>query len=156
MFTDDDHTRMTSFIWNNAYFSEINRHSFNKKLFSLHSLDNSGSLRLVAVYGFVSSLSVILFGSAVGNWIDRTKRLTAAKTFLAIQNLAVALACAALAAYFFLVSEDGGSETEDAAADRSILRTSGLHIYISCTLDTRWNNLRILQKQRGPQGNYLL
>ena len=120
---------MTSFIWNNASISEVNPHSLNKKLLSLHSLDNSGSLRLVAVYGFVSSLSVILFGSAVGNWIDRTKRLTAAKTFLAIQNLAVALACAALAAYFFLVSEDGGSEAEDAAADRSILLPACIFIY---------------------------
>jgi iron-regulated transporter 1 len=44
-------------------------------------------LRLVAVYGFSTSVSIIFFGATIGRWIDRTERLTSAKTFLGIQNL---------------------------------------------------------------------
>ena len=44
-------------------------------------------LRLVAVYGFSTSISVIFIGATIGRWIDRTERLTSAKTFLGIQNL---------------------------------------------------------------------
>merc|ERR1712110_791098 len=57
------------------------------------------SLRLTATYGLVIAASVILFGASVGRWIDRTRRLTAAKTFLLIQNLCVSL-CALLLAGF--------------------------------------------------------
>ena len=60
------------------------------------------NLRLVAIYGFVMSISVIIFGSAIGNWIDRNKRLLAAKTFLAIQNVSVAVACVVLVGHFVL------------------------------------------------------
>jgi hypothetical protein len=42
-------------------------------------------LRLVAIYGFAKSLSVIIFGAAIGNWIDKNQRLTSAKFFLALQ-----------------------------------------------------------------------
>ena len=63
------------------------------------------SLRLVAIQGFVISISVIIFGSAIGNWIDRNKRLLAAKIFLSIQNIAVAIACAIVAIHFVLLSE---------------------------------------------------
>jgi iron-regulated transporter 1 len=49
------------------------------------------NLRLVAIYGFATSVSVIVFGAVIGAWIDRTSRLTAAKTFLVIQNLVVAI-----------------------------------------------------------------
>merc|ERR1712038_2144862 len=59
----------------------------------------SDSLRLTATYGLVIAASVILFGASVGRWIDRTKRLTAAKTFLLVQNLCVSL-CALLLAGF--------------------------------------------------------
>ena len=58
------------------------------------------SLRLAAVQGFVINISVILFGSTIGNWIDRNKRLFAAKIFLAVQNIAVALACGILVIHF--------------------------------------------------------
>ena len=35
------------------------------------------NLRVVAIYGFVISVSVIIFGAMIGNWIDRNKRLLA-------------------------------------------------------------------------------
>merc|ERR1712110_106667 len=57
------------------------------------------SLRLTATYGLVIAASVIIFGASVGRWIDRTKRLTAAKTFLLVQNLCVSL-CALLLSGF--------------------------------------------------------
>jgi len=57
------------------------------------------SLRLTATYGLVIAASVILFGASVGRWIDKTRRLTAARTFLTIQNTAVSL-CALLLAGF--------------------------------------------------------
>ena len=42
-------------------------------------------LRLVAIYGFARCFTVILFGAAIGNWIDRSKRLTSAQVFLTLQ-----------------------------------------------------------------------
>ena len=58
------------------------------------------SLRLVSIYGLVLSVSVIVFGAFIGDLIDKTKRLTAAKLFLAIQNLITALSCILLGLYF--------------------------------------------------------
>lgn len=58
------------------------------------------NLSLLAIYGLVNSLSVLLLGAAIGNWIDGTHRLRAAKTFLLIQNLCVAFNCMFLAAFF--------------------------------------------------------
>ena len=63
------------------------------------------NLRLVAIQGFVVSLSVIIFGAAIGNWIDRNKRLFAAKLFLSIQNISVAIACAILVVNFVFLKE---------------------------------------------------
>merc|ERR1719427_1588283 len=57
------------------------------------------SLRLTATYGLIIAASVILFGASIGRWIDKTRRLTAAKTFLTIQNTTVSL-CALLLAGF--------------------------------------------------------
>ena len=51
------------------------------------------NLRLVSIYGFVLSVSVIIFGAFIGDWIDKSKRLTAAKFFLVVQNLSTALSC---------------------------------------------------------------
>eukprot|EP00095_Tigriopus_kingsejongensis_P004721 snap_masked-scaffold931_size79642-processed-gene-0.3 protein:Tk04721 transcript:snap_masked-scaffold931_size79642-processed-gene-0.3-mRNA-1 annotation:"putative ferroportin" len=62
------------------------------------------SLRLVAIYGFVTSMVVILLGAPLGNWIDRSGRMRSAKTLLIVQNLAVALSCAMLFWHFW----DGG------------------------------------------------
>ena len=33
-------------------------------------------LRLTAIYGFTMGGSVLLFGGMVGDWVDRTNRLT--------------------------------------------------------------------------------
>ena len=38
----------------------------------------------------------------IGAWIDKTSRLRAAKTFLIIQNLFVAICCTILATFFWL------------------------------------------------------
>ena len=37
------------------------------------------NLRLVSCYGLVLSVSVMIFGALIGDWIDKSKRLTAAK-----------------------------------------------------------------------------
>ena len=60
------------------------------------------NLRVVAVYGFVISVSVIVFGAVIGNWIDRNKRLLAAKLFLTIQNVSVAVACILLLGHYLI------------------------------------------------------
>ena len=60
------------------------------------------NLRVVAVYGFVISVSVIVFGAVIGNWIDRNKRLFAAKLFLTIQNVSVAVACILLLGHYLI------------------------------------------------------
>merc|ERR1719450_1965933 len=57
------------------------------------------SLRLTAIYGLVIAASVIIFGASVGRCIDKTRRLTAARVFLTIQNTAVSL-CALLLSWF--------------------------------------------------------
>jgi len=64
------------------------------------------NLRLVAIYGFATSVSVIVFGALIGSWIDNTSRLTAAKTFLAVQNLIVTLCCGILAVFFWFDNRD--------------------------------------------------
>ena len=56
-------------------------------------------VRLTAIYGLIIAASVIVFGASLGRWIDRTKRLTAAKTFLLVQNTCVSL-CALLLSGF--------------------------------------------------------
>ena len=58
------------------------------------------NLRLVSIYGLVLSISVILFGAPIGNWIDKSQRLKAARLFLATQNLVTALSCVILGLYF--------------------------------------------------------
>jgi hypothetical protein len=58
------------------------------------------NLQLVAIYGLVLSVSVIIFGAFIGDWIDKSKRLTAAKFFLAVQNLSTTLSCVLLGLYF--------------------------------------------------------
>ena len=58
------------------------------------------NLRLVSIYGLVLSVSVIIFGAFIGDWIDKSKRMTAAKLFLAVQNLATAVSCTFLGLYF--------------------------------------------------------
>ena len=91
-----------------------------------------GTLRLTATYGLIIAASVICFGASVGNWIDKTRRITgmkslsfsflltetrskpnlisfisdllAARTFLAIQNFCVSL-CAVGVSFFLWAYE---------------------------------------------------
>lgn len=63
------------------------------------------NLRVVAIYGFVISISVIIFGAMIGNWIDRNKRLLAAQVLLSVQNLSVALACIVIVGHYMLWKE---------------------------------------------------
>ena len=58
------------------------------------------NLTLVAAYGLAKCVVSITLGAAVGNWIDSSTRLTAAKCFLIIQNSFVALDCSLFAAFF--------------------------------------------------------
>ena len=58
------------------------------------------NLILVAAFGLIRSFVSITFGASVGNWIDGTRRLRAAKTFLLLQNIFVAANCSLFAAYF--------------------------------------------------------
>eukprot|EP00090_Calanus_glacialis_P026523 TRINITY_DN41749_c0_g1_i1.p1 TRINITY_DN41749_c0_g1~~TRINITY_DN41749_c0_g1_i1.p1 ORF type:complete len:515 (-),score=149.24 TRINITY_DN41749_c0_g1_i1:159-1703(-) len=62
-------------------------------------------LSVVSGYGLANSAVSIIFGASIGNWIDSSQRLTAAKTFLIIQNTSVALNCCILAAYFHWEAE---------------------------------------------------
>lgn len=73
--------------------------SFVAGLF-MSKMDNS-SLRLVAIYGFINSMAVILLGAAIGNWIDKKERMTSAKCFLVVQNGAVFLSSMILAVHFW-------------------------------------------------------
>ena len=68
------------------------------------------NLRVVAIYGFVISISVIIFGALIGNWIDRNKRLLAAKVLLSIQNLSVAVACIIILGHYLLWNEKVGND----------------------------------------------
>ena len=54
----------------------------------------------MGIYGLVNCIAQIVCGALIGNWIDGTARMTAAKTFLVMQNSSVAVACAVLASYF--------------------------------------------------------
>ena len=69
------------------------------------NLLNPESLRLAAIQGFVVNICVIFFGSAIGNWIDRNKRLLAAKLFLSIQNITVAVSCGILVLHFVYLAD---------------------------------------------------
>jgi len=76
-------------------------------------LDNGSSLQLTAVYGLVLAATVILLGSTIGNWIDNTRRIVAARTFLAVQNLSVAIAASILSGYLVHLNKNATNSTED-------------------------------------------
>ncbi|XP_028398735.1 solute carrier family 40 member 1-like [Dendronephthya gigantea] len=59
-----------------------------------------GSFLFTAIYGLAVSLSVVAFGTLVGDWIDVTPRLKAARLTLIIQNAAV-VACAVVILIMF-------------------------------------------------------
>jgi len=66
---------------------------------------HKASLRLTAIYGLVIAATVIMFGASIGRWIDRSRRLTAARVFLTIQNTAVSLCALLLAGFITYRSE---------------------------------------------------
>ncbi|CAM1307519.1 SLC40A1 (predicted) [Pycnogonum litorale] len=72
------------------------------------------SLRLAATYGALSSVAVIILGEPIGDWVDRTDRLTAARIALFSQNTFVAFCaivlCLVLTYEEFLIEAwDGGA-----------------------------------------------
>jgi len=58
-------------------------------------------LMLNACLGLSQSFFRTVLGAAIGAWIDRTARLTAVKTFVAVQNISIAMACSVCAFFFF-------------------------------------------------------
>ena len=70
-------------------------------LFKMHSTN----LTLIAGYGLAMCLINILLLANVGTWIDRTARLTAAKTLLTVQNLCVVIDCVMLTLFFYFNEE---------------------------------------------------
>ena len=66
---------------------------------------NPENLRLVAIYGFVLSVSVIVFGPFVGKWIDQSRRLRAAIICKILQNIPTAISCVFLGLYFAEVNK---------------------------------------------------
>ncbi|RUS72146.1 hypothetical protein EGW08_020088 [Elysia chlorotica] len=67
------------------------------------------SLLLSAVYGLCMGISTLLFGSLVGDIVDKAPRLIAAQTALVLQNLFVML-CAVVIYFFLLHRKDVISE----------------------------------------------
>ena len=62
----------------------------------------NNSLRVVALCGFLSSLSIFLFMTSIGRWLDKSDRLIVVKTSLIIKLIAVTTAyliCAFLINY---------------------------------------------------------
>ncbi|XP_052783314.1 solute carrier family 40 member 1-like isoform X2 [Mya arenaria] len=51
------------------------------------------SLTFTATYGLLSGAAVLLFGAVVGDWVDRTPRLTVARVSVLFQNSALIFCC---------------------------------------------------------------
>ena len=83
-------------------------------------------LTLVSINGLVNCVASIVFGAFIGNWIDKTTRLRAAKTFLVIQNSSVALCCGLLAAFF-----QWRQEVEEQLGDPAIVVVATLAITLA-------------------------
>ncbi|EFX70364.1 putative ferroportin [Daphnia pulex] len=75
-------------------------------------LSPSGSLKWPAIYGLTKSLAVVILGSSIGRWIDRTSRWNAAHISLAAQNVLVVICAVCVAVTFYfkerLVAEADG------------------------------------------------
>jgi len=74
--------------------------SFLSALFML--LLQPNSLQLVAVYGLVSSVAVLVFCAWIGHLVDRTGRLKAATVALLVQNSCVVLTCAVITVFLLM------------------------------------------------------
>lgn len=66
----------------------------------------SSTLLLPAAYGLTLSTTVLIFGPVVGDWIDRSPRLRAARLSLLIQNSSVAICAVILLVHKELGDED--------------------------------------------------
>ncbi|XP_053374081.1 solute carrier family 40 member 1-like [Mercenaria mercenaria] len=51
------------------------------------------NLQFTASYGLVGGIAVLLFGTVVGDWVDRTSRLTVARATVLVQNSALIVCC---------------------------------------------------------------
>lgn len=63
------------------------------------------SLRLTAIYGLCISGSSLIFGAAIGKWVDKTPRLKAARSALIIQNSCVIINAGILVSVLLLKYE---------------------------------------------------
>ena len=61
----------------NFFFYSVLRWWFASGLYMMKLAP--GTLRFTAIYGFVISASVMIFGASVGNWIDKTRRIKGKK-----------------------------------------------------------------------------
>ncbi|XP_077978935.1 ferroportin-like [Glandiceps talaboti] len=61
-----------------------------------------GSLRLVAVYGFILCASSLLFGPIIGSWVDKNPRLKVIRLSLLLQNTSLIVSALVLAMLLFL------------------------------------------------------
>ena len=60
----------------------------------------SKSLQLVAVYGLVSCLALLVLGNALGRLVDTRPRDQMIRSAVLTQNISVSVTCAVLALYF--------------------------------------------------------
>jgi iron-regulated transporter 1 len=74
----------------------------------LAAISDYQSLILVSSYGLVAGLSVCLFGSAAGRFVDRSNRLFAARCFIWTENLCVLVAT--FLSYFLLRLHSGDAD----------------------------------------------
>lgn len=79
----------------------------------LAAFTNYESLLLVSTYGLISGLTICVFGSTAGQFVDNANRLFAAQRFIWTQNLFVLLAT--VMSYMLLIRDI--SEDESLAAD---------------------------------------
>ncbi|CAH1238033.1 SLC40A1 [Branchiostoma lanceolatum] len=95
---EDPKDRIKDFVGSTVFlvYTEATLSTWGDRMWSfavaLFLIDLSpGSLRLTAVYGFSKSCAVLLLGAIIGDWIDRTARLTAVRIALVVQNGSVVL-----------------------------------------------------------------
>ncbi|XP_060553697.1 solute carrier family 40 member 1-like isoform X2 [Ruditapes philippinarum] len=77
---------------------------------------NPDSLLLTAVYGFVMGAAMLVLGPLVGDWVDNTPRLSAARSSLIVQNLSIAMC--SVVVYFVIIYR---TDIEEQWPDKSLL-----------------------------------
>lgn len=63
------------------------------------------SLRLTATYGLTSGVMLFLLGAIIGDWVDKTERLKAARIALFVQNTCVLLCACLVGVYLTWIAE---------------------------------------------------